>query len=59
MAVQTDRYISVNRPDIIIKDKVNMTVSCDKNVSSKEIEKKSKYKELEVRYKGCGKSKQR
>ena len=44
MKVQTDRRISANRPDIIIKDKVNstgkltvMTVPCDKNVSSKEI----------------------
>ena len=25
MAVQTDRHISANRPDIIIKDKVNST----------------------------------
>ena len=55
MAVQTDRHISANRPDIIIKDRVNsicklidMTVPCDKNVSSKEIEKKSKYKDLEI-----------
>ena len=47
MAVQTDRHISANRPDIIIKDKVNstcklidMTVPCDKKVSSKEIERK-------------------
>ena len=55
MAVQTDRHIKANRPDIIIKDKVNstcklidMTVPCGKNVSSKEIEKKSKYKDLEI-----------
>ena len=55
IAVQTDRHISANRPDIIIKDKVNstcklidMTVPCDKNVSSKEIEKKSNYKDLEI-----------
>ena len=55
MAVQTDRHISANRPDIIIKDKMNstcklidMTVPCDKNVSSKEIEKESKYKNLEI-----------
>ena len=47
--------ISANRSDIIIKDNVNstcklidMTVRCDKNVSSKEIEKKSKYKDLEI-----------
>ena len=25
MSVQTDRHISANRPDIIIKDKVNST----------------------------------
>ena len=50
-----DRHISANRPDIIIKDKMNstcklidMTVPCDKNVSSKEIEKKSKCKNLEI-----------
>ena len=55
MAVQTDRNISTNRPHITIKDKVNstfklidVTVPCDKNVSSKEIEKKSKYKDLEI-----------
>ena len=55
MAVQTDRHISANRPDIIIKDRVNsicklidMTVPCDKNVSSKEIEKKSKHKDFEI-----------
>ena len=51
----SDRYISANRHDVIIKDKVNsicklidMTVPCDKNVSSKEIENKSKYKDLEI-----------
>ena len=55
MAVQTNRHIFANRPDNIIKDKVNstcklidMTVPCDKKVSSKEIEKKSKYKDLEI-----------
>jgi len=55
MAVQTDRHISANRPDVIIRDKVNSTcrltdttVPCDKNVSSKEIEKKSKYRDLEI-----------
>ena len=54
MAVHTDRHIGANRPDIIIKDKVNstcklidMTVPCDRNVSIKEMEKKSKYKDLE------------
>ena len=62
MAVNTDRHIGANRPDIIIKDKVNstcklidMTVPCDKNVSTKEMEKKSKCKDLEIENKGCGK----
>jgi len=55
MAVQTDGHISANRPDIITKDKMNstcklvdMTVPCDKNVSSKEIETRRKYKQLEI-----------
>ena len=55
MAVHTDRHVGANRPDIIIKDKVNstcklidMTVPCDKNVSIKEMEKKSKYQDLEI-----------
>ena len=53
--MQMDRHTSANWPDIKIKDKVNstcklidMNVSCDKNVLSKEIEKKSKYKDLEI-----------
>ena len=53
--MNTDRHIGANRPDIIIKDKVNsncklidMTVPCDRNVSIKEMEKKSKYKDLEI-----------
>ena len=56
MTVQTNRHIGKNRPDIIIKDKVNsasklidMTVPCDKNVSIKEMEKKSKYKDFEIK----------
>ena len=55
MAVQTDRHISANRPDIIIRDKVSstcklidITIPCNTTVSSKEIEKKSKYKDLEI-----------
>ena len=53
--MHTDRHVGANRPDIIIKDKVNstcklidMTVPCDKNVSIKEMEKKSKYQDLEI-----------
>ena len=43
------------RPDIIVKDSVNstcklidMTVPSDRNIALKEIEKKSKYKDLEL-----------
>ena len=55
MPVNTDRTIAANRPDIIIKDSVNstcklidMTVPSDRNIALKEIEKKSKYKDLEL-----------
>ena len=46
--------ITANRPDIIAKDSVNstcklsMTVPSDRNIALKEIEKKSKYKDLEL-----------
>ena len=53
--VNTDRTITANRPDIIIKDSVNstcklidMSFPSDRNIALKEIEKKkSKYKDLE------------
>ena len=55
MPVNTDRTITANRPDIIVKDSVDstfklidMTVPTDRNSALKEIEKKSKYKELEI-----------
>jgi len=55
MPVNTDGSITANRPDIIVKDSVNstyklidMTVPSDKNIALKEIEKKSKYKDLEL-----------
>ena len=55
MPVNTDRTITVNRPDIIVKDSMNstykpidMTVPSDRNIALKEIENKSKYKELEL-----------
>ena len=58
MPVNTDRTITANRPDIIVKDSVNstcklidMTVSSDRNIALKEIEKKSKYKDLELEIK--------
>ena len=59
MPVNTDRTITLNRPDIIVKDSVrstcnliDMTVPSDRNIELKEVEKKSKYKykdlELEI-----------
>ena len=55
MPVNTDRTITVNRPDIIVKDSVNstcklidMTVPSDRNNALKETEKKCKYKDLEL-----------
>ena len=52
---QTDREIKANRPDIIIKDKekktclmIDMTVPSERNTSIKEVEKLSKYKDLEI-----------
>ena len=53
--VNTDRTITANRPDIIVKDSVNstcklidMTVPSYRNIALKEIEKESKYKDLEL-----------
>ena len=55
MPVNTDRIITANRSDIIVKDSVNstcklidITVTSDRNIVLKEIEKKSKYKDLEL-----------
>ena len=55
MPVKTDRTITTNRPDIIVKDSVNstcklidMTIQSDRSIALKEIEKKSKYKDLEL-----------
>ena len=55
MPVNTDRTITENRPDISVKDSVNstcklidMTVPSDRSIALKEIEKKSKYKDLEL-----------
>ena len=54
MPVNTDRTKTANRPDIIVKDSVNstcklidMTILSDRNIALTEIEKKSKYKDLE------------
>ena len=55
MVVNTDRTITANRPDIVVKDLINvtcklidMTVLLDRNIALKEAEKKSKYKDLEL-----------
>ena len=55
MQVHTDRTISANKPDIIIKDKrektcmlIDMAVPSDRNISVKVAEKLSKYKDLEI-----------
>ena len=55
MPVNTDRTIATNRPDIIVKDSVNstcklidMTIPLDRNIALKEMEKKSKYNDLEL-----------
>ena len=54
MPVNTDRTITANRPDIIIKDSVNSTcklidmpIPSNRNIALKEIEKKCKCKDLE------------
>ena len=53
--IRTDRTIQANRPDIVIKHKQNktcqlidMSVPSDRNISAKEFEKLSKYKDLEI-----------
>ncbi|XP_028517939.1 uncharacterized protein LOC110248967 [Exaiptasia diaphana] len=55
MGIHTDREITANRPDIVVKDKENktcllidMSVPTDKNISIKTTEKLSKYKDLEI-----------
>ena len=51
MPVNTDRTITANRPDILIKDSVNstcklidMTVPSDRNIALKEMENKASTK---------------
>ena len=55
MPIHTDRKITANRPDIVIKDHktktcklINMAVPSDRNASVKVTEKLSKYKDLEI-----------
>jgi len=51
--VHTDREVTANRPDIIIKNKkektctlIDVAIPADRNVVQKEVEKKLKYKSL-------------
>ena len=55
MPVTTDKQINANKPDIIVKDKkansclmIDMTIPSERNVSIKQVEKLSKYKDLEM-----------
>ena len=52
-AVHTDREVTANRPDVIIKNKkektctlIDVAIPADRNVAQKEEEKKLKYKSL-------------
>jgi len=52
-AVHTDREVTANRPDIIIKNKkektctlMDVAIPADRNAVQKEVEKKLKYKSL-------------
>ena len=54
MPIHTDKEITANRPDTVIKDKkentcifIDMSVPSERNVANKETEKMSKYKDLE------------
>ena len=54
--IHTDRELSANKPDIVIKDHANrcyklidVSVPSDRNTSTKVIEKLSKYKDLEIK----------
>ena len=55
MQIHTDRELSTNKPDIVIKDHANqcckltdVSVPSDRNTLMKVIEKFSKYKDLEI-----------
>ena len=55
MPTHTDKEITANRPDIVIKDRkenkcifIDMSVPSERNVARKETEKLSKYKDLEI-----------
>ena len=53
--IRTDRKLQASRPDLVIKHKrnktcqlIDMSVPSDSNISAKEFEKRSKYKDLEI-----------
>ena len=53
--INTDRTIKANRPDIVVKDRlektcllIDMSVPSDRNIAVKEFDKLSKYKDLEI-----------
>ena len=53
--INTDRTIQANRPDIVIKDYksrtcllIDMTIPTDRNISVKEFDTLSKYKDLQI-----------
>ena len=55
LQIHTDRELSANKPDIVIKDHANrcckltdVSVPSDRNTSTKVSEKLSKYKDLEI-----------
>ena len=55
MQIHTDKELSANKPDIVIKDHANrccklidVSVPSDRNTSTKAIEELSKYKDLEM-----------
>ena len=62
MPIHTDREISANRPDIVIKNNrdkkcalIDVAIPSDKNTSKKISKKLSKYKDLEIEIsRACG-----
>ena len=55
MPIHTNKEVTANRPEIVIKDRkekkcicIDMSVPSERNVASKETEKLSEYKDLEI-----------
>lgn len=53
--VQTDRAITANKPDIVVQNKkqktciiIDVAIPSDYNIIQKEVEKKLKYKDLQI-----------